>query len=228
LTVVQIFSMTSVADALSVSEAGADHVGCMVSTEPLPFSVSVQLGREICDSVRPSSKSVVIPLSHDPAEIIRIVTMAEPDIVQLANDESLLGREPSSELLLELSKMGFNTIRVIPIGKGYEVAAALDYQGKADMIMLDSDGPPPSKKLYGFIGGTGLTHDWKLSARIVRMVRSPVILAGGLNLNNVAEAVEEVKPWGVDAASSLDLPGTRGKKDIDKVRRFVRLAKGLD
>jgi phosphoribosylanthranilate isomerase len=103
---------------------------------------------------------------------------------------------------------------------------AKSYAKEADFIMLDTLGRPPSELLRGFIGGTGRTHDWALSREIVQAVSGPVILAGGLNLQNLVPAIEKVKPWGVDAASSLSIPGTGGKSDIDKVKKFVELAKG--
>lgn len=127
----------------------------------------------------------------------------------------------------DLKGNGFSTIKVIAVGSGAELEKARFYAGKSDFIMLDTYGDPPSELLQGFIGGTGKTSDWKLDRNIVESVDKPVILAGGLNLENVTLAIEQVRPWGVDAASALSIPGTRGKKDIQKVRRFVELAKGL-
>lgn len=73
-------------------------------------------------------------------------------------------------------------------------------------------------------GGTGTPVDWKLARQIVDQAGVPVILAGGLNPDNIQQAIQEVGPWAVDASSGLE--SAPGKKDWLKVERFVKLAKG--
>jgi phosphoribosylanthranilate isomerase len=90
----------------------------------------------------------------------------------------------------------------------------------ADYIILDSGS---SKEAV--TGATGRTHDWNISARIVAASRIPVVLAGGLSPDNVAEAVRVVRPWAVDSFTRTDLTGQRGRKDLDKVRAFARNAR---
>jgi phosphoribosylanthranilate isomerase len=228
MVVVQVYNMSSVEDAKAVSVVGADHVGTQVALKHLPFTVNARLGNEISRAVRPVSKSVIIPISHDPARIIEIARKVEPDIVQLANEEGRVERGVCMDLMKDLSKLGFRTIKVIAVGAGSELESAKFYAARADIIMTDSAGAPPSGLLSGYIGGTGKTHDWSISAEIVRRVERPTILAGGLNLQNLTRAIEAVKPWGVDAATALDIPGSGGKKDVGKVREFVRLAKQYD
>ena len=78
------------------------------------------------------------------------------------------------------------------------------------------------------IGALGITHDWRISRRIVDLVRTPVILAGGLGPDNVAEAIRAVRPAGVDSKTRTDRPGPHapktGAKDLDRVRRFHEAA----
>ncbi len=88
-----------------------------------------------------------------------------------------------------------------------------------DAVILDSRDPRS-----GSIGATGLTHDWSISAKIVQGTSLPVILAGGLNPDNVAEAVTRVRPRGVDAHTGLEDPD--GTRNFDKVRRFADAAAG--
>jgi phosphoribosylanthranilate isomerase len=78
------------------------------------------------------------------------------------------------------------------------------------------------------IGASGETHDWNISREIVRQVRVPVVLAGGLSPENVAQAVSVVQPWGVDSLThtSRPLPGGGFCKDLERVRQFVRAAHG--
>lgn len=86
-----------------------------------------------------------------------------------------------------------------------------------DAIILDSSDPRT-----GRIGATGLVHDWGVSARIVKAALLPVILAGGLNPDNVAEAIERVRPHGVDAHTGLEEPD--GTRNFAKIKGFARAA----
>lgn len=225
---VQIFNIMSVGDAESVTHAGADFVGTQISSGNIPYTVNTQLGARICKAIKSSAKAVVIPISRDPNEILELTRVVEPDVVQLANDERMLNRATFSKLLRSLRSNGFTTTKVIAMGSGGELELAKFYAGKSDLIMLDTFGDPPSSLLRGFIGGTGKTNDWTLGRKIVESIDKPVILAGGLSVDNLTSAIERVKPWGVDAASSLSVPGEHDKKDIRKVRRFVELAKGFN
>ena len=223
---VQIFSMNSISDAELVARSGADHVGTQVSMGNIPYTVDTKLGHQICEIINSYAKSVVIPISRDPVQILEFARLVEPKIVQIANDEETISREVFTNLLKDLKNNGFTTIKVIAVGSGSEVESAKYYADKSDLLMLDTFGKPPTELLKGIIGGTGKTSDWNLCRRIVDGVGKQVILAGGLNIENITSAIEKVRPWGVDAASALSIPGTRGRKDIEKVKRFVALAKG--
>jgi phosphoribosylanthranilate isomerase len=99
----------------------------------------------------------------------------------------------------------------------------MSYQDVAEYLILDS----VSKDVEG-IGAAGVTHDWNISCEIVKRSRIPVILAGGLSAENVAEAIRVVQPWGVDSLTNTNRPMADGKfvKDLDRVREFVKAAKG--
>ncbi|NWG76280.1 MAG: phosphoribosylanthranilate isomerase, partial [Rubrivivax sp.] len=77
------------------------------------------------------------------------------------------------------------------------------------------------------IGASGATHDWALSREIVRQVRVPVVLAGGLSPENVGAAIRAVRPWGVDSLTHTNqpLPGGGFRKDLERVRQFVLAAR---
>jgi phosphoribosylanthranilate isomerase len=94
----------------------------------------------------------------------------------------------------------------------------------ADYLILDTQAP----HIAG-IGASGETHDWHISREIVRQVRIPVILAGGLSPENVAQAVSVVQPWGVDSLTHTNrpLPGGGFCKDLERIRQFVMAAQGI-
>lgn len=97
--------------------------------------------------------------------------------------------------------------------------AALDARlRRADQILLDAFVP-------GLEGGTGTVFDWRLAERVTRR-EIPVIVAGGLTPENVADAVETARPWGVDVSSGVE--AAPGRKDHDAVRRFIRAARAAD
>jgi phosphoribosylanthranilate isomerase len=112
-------------------------------------------------------------------------------------------------------------MRTIPVRDEECIDLAKQYDGIADYLLLDS-----RRKKDNQIGATGETHDWNLSKKIVESVSIPVILAGGLGPDNVAEAILKVKPFGVDSKSKTDMAGGHGK-DLEKVREFVRIAKAV-
>jgi phosphoribosylanthranilate isomerase len=223
--VIQIYAMVSLEDAVSVAELGANHVGMMVSEEGLPYSVNAELGRKICRAIRGRARCVMLPLTHESREIIDLALKVEADVVQIASYEEYLPYEIYAELFDELRRHGLSVIKVIPVGYGNELEASRRYSSLCDYLMLDTHGEPPSPLLRGFIGGTGRVHDWSISRLIAGESPKPVILAGGLNPSNVSEAIRTVRPQGVDAATSLDIPGSGGRKDLLKVKMFIEAAR---
>jgi len=109
-------------------------------------------------------------------------------------------------------------MRSIPIVDEASIALARSYEGIADFLLLDSHRESDRQ-----IGALGVTHDWSISRRIVEAVKIPVILAGGLGPNNVAEAIRAVRPAGVDSKTKTDRDGSH-QKDLDRVRRFQEAA----
>lgn len=90
----------------------------------------------------------------------------------------------------------------------------------ADYLLLDTAHP-----MTGVVGATGLMHDWDVSAAVVATASVPVILAGGLGPDNVQQAINRVRPSGVDSETRTSRDGDRRRKDLTKVAAFIRLAK---
>jgi len=110
-------------------------------------------------------------------------------------------------------------VRSIPVVGEASIEIARSYQGIADFLLLDSHQESDRQ-----IGALGVTHDWRISRRIVELVPTPVILAGGLGPDNVADAIRAVHPVGVDSKTKTDQDGSH-RKDLDRVRRFHEAAK---
>jgi phosphoribosylanthranilate isomerase len=214
--IVQIYSMTSVADAVASAEAGAGLIGVVVA-EPgvVPEGIGPEAAREVLTAIRPRSRGVALSLSDDRDEICAMVDAVRPDILHLAAREI----EPEDCAWVRTRIAPVRLLRAIAVRAGDAVAEADAHQEAADFLMLDSGakGPP-------FAGATGETHDWSMSQSVVERSRIPVILAGGLSAENVAQAIAAVRPWGVDSFTHTDVPGQRGKKDLARVRAFIAAA----
>jgi phosphoribosylanthranilate isomerase len=103
----------------------------------------------------------------------------------------------------------------VPVDGPDAVELAAEYAAVADLLLLDTMGPS------GNFGATGLVHDWAVSERIAREAPVPVILAGGLGPDNVAEAIRRVRPWGVDSFTRTCYEGDLRRKDPDRLSSFV-------
>jgi phosphoribosylanthranilate isomerase len=113
-------------------------------------------------------------------------------------------------------------MQAISVTGSEAIADALAYQDVSDFLILDTQDPD-----IGGIGASGTTHDWSISREIVRRVRIPVILAGGLSPENVTEAAAYVQPWGVDSLTHTNFPLPDGgfRKDLQRVEAFVQAAR---
>jgi phosphoribosylanthranilate isomerase len=115
---------------------------------------------------------------------------------------------------------GIGLVQVIHVRDQDSVDEALAIAPEVDALLLDSGNQNLAIKE---LGGTGRTHDWTLSRAIVAQAPCPVFLAGGLNADNVRQAIESVRPFGIDLCSSVR---THGKLDAIKLAGFFKSARG--
>ena len=216
---VQIFEVQTPEEAPALARLGVDHIGVLVGDGRFPRELPPARANAIFAAVPSGAKRVALSLSEDPAEVVRVILETQPDIVQIqaavedfsvAMTRALKARVPGTPLM-----------RAIPVVDETSIAIAQSYDGIADFLLLDSYDPGS-----GQFGALGRTHDWRLSRRIVESVSIPVVLAGGLGPENVAEAIAAVGPAGVDSKTRTDRPDDSGK-DLEKVRAFVAAAKPL-
>jgi phosphoribosylanthranilate isomerase len=110
-------------------------------------------------------------------------------------------------------------MRSVPVFGEESVDVALSHEAIADYLLLDSHRPSDKQ-----IGALGVPHDWAISRRIVELICTPVILAGGLGPDNVAQAINVVRPAGVDSKTKTDRDDGSHTKDLERVRRFYATA----
>jgi phosphoribosylanthranilate isomerase len=201
---VKICGITRAADAAAAVEAGADAVG-FVFWRKSPRAIDPRTARAIAAGLPPSIVRVGVFVDPLPAEAARIAEEAGLDVLQLH------GSEPPDSLL-DLPRRCW---KAVGVGRDFVAADALRYEGKAAGILLDARGDVAP-------GGTGLTFDWTL-AREVRKRASFLLLAGGLDPENVAAAIRALSPDGVDVSSGVE--SAPGRKDQARVKAFVEAAR---
>lgn len=192
---VKICCISSVEEARMASAAGADLLGLVGPMPSGPGVVTLSEARAIAEAAPPTSQPILLTSSETASAVAEDATVAGVKAVQVVR------HIPASEARA-LSESGLHYLQVIHV----EDRGILDlmdlYSEHCSAFLLDS-GRPGKEEL----GGTGRVHDWALSAEFCRLSPRPVYLAGGLHPGNVARAVEQVRPAGVDICSGVRSDG---------------------
>jgi len=212
----QIYEVSTPEEARSICAIGIDHIGILVGMGEFPRELSLETAATIAAAVRPPSKVSALFLTSDTPLIEEWALTLQPKIVHLGAAPELLGPGDAARLKRKLPEMIL--MRSIPVMGEASIEIAQSYEGIADFLLLDSHRESDCQ-----IGALGVTHDWTISRRIVEVVKTPVILAGGLGPDNVADAIRAVRPAGVDSKTKTDRDGSH-QKDLDRVRRFQEAA----
>ena len=223
--IVQVYTARGVAEARAMADLGVDHIGVTISARGLPGEVDDLEGKAILAALKESSsKSVALTVDTDLGDIQAFAKQAHPDILHLCGDIDLVGPDQVSQLAewLDGEGLAIELMQAIPVIGPESVDLAVRFTPHVDWLILDS----LTDQVEG-IGAAGVTHDWTLSRRIVAEVDTPVILAGGLGPDNVAEAIAAVGPAGVDSLTRTNRSNPDGTfvKDLDAVSRFVAEAR---
>lgn len=195
---VKICGITNETDLETAVNAGADAVGFLVGQRfPSPDFILPEKAARLTALLPPFVTPVLVTHLTEPQEILELYEKTGIAAIQLHG-----GSTP--EQLCSLREYLGNSIKLIVALHVSSLPEHLSdpdpapYEPQADAFLLDSYDPATGK-----VGGTGKTHNWQNSSRIAATVRRPVILAGGLNPDNVAEAVRTVRPYAVDANTGL-------------------------
>lgn len=220
MRIVQIYEVTTPAEAKALALLGVDHIGVLVGKGTFPREQSFAAACDIFAAVTPPLKKVSLSLAESVAEVAEVVINTRPDIVHIGTWPEAL---PSAEVgRLRTMFPAVKIMRTVPVRTEEDVRLAASYAGIADYLLLDT-----CKTGDTSIGATGCVHDWALSRRIVETSGIPVILAGGIGPENVEQAIRTVNPAGVDSKTRTDQPGGEAK-DLEKVGLLVRTVRRLD
>ena len=219
MTWVKICGTTNLADANAAIAAGADALGFIFA--PSPRQITQAAAAEIVDALPANVRKVGVVVNESPENLARLAQNVGLTGVQLHGDE------PADQLWAYRS-----ALRTRIIIKTLQASALLaggdDYLDSYlrvskffDAVLVDAGSPVRR-------GGTGVPFDWDAVSPLVSRIKEtmPVIIAGGLSPENVADAVRLLAPWGVDVVSGVE--STTGKKEQSKLRAFVETVRAAD
>jgi phosphoribosylanthranilate isomerase len=213
MTWVKICGITNLEDALTAVHAGADAVG-FVFYEKSPRKIDPGTVRDIADALPRKIEKVGVFVNESAERIDQSVQKAGLTTVQLCGNESLVGFVQYLR-----ARQSIDCPKIISVISGEELSKngffiANELKNALHALLIDSSSAEQP-------GGTGKRFDWEKARGMVEMLglRIPTIVAGGLNPENVGEALSLFHPWGVDVSSGVE--AEPGKKDSVKVQAFV-------
>ena len=213
MTKVKICGITEVAYAQAAIGAGADLIGVVFA--PSPRQVTREKAREIAAVVKEHNLPTVGVFVNMPASTVNAVAVfCRLDWVQLSGDESW-------QYCRQIEKPVIKAVHISPEWDEEELLTHLEdgqqvLDSRSPLYLLDT-------WLEQKYGGTGQTFAWEIARRAV--AKYPVIIAGGLQPENVGEVVSSLRPWGVDVSSGVE---SRGVKDIAKIKAFIQAVRSAD
>jgi len=207
---IKICCISSVEEAAMAIQAGADALGLVGKMPSGPGPIADELIAAIASRIHPPIASFLLTSEQSASAIVEHVNRVHTNTVQIVDELTEGSYAQIREALPQL-----RIVQVIHVTGRESIEQALQVQEHVDAILLDSGNPKLAVKT---LGGTGNTHDWEISRELVASVNVPVFLAGGLNAENVEEAIRTVKPFAVDVCSGVR---TNGKLDEQKLRSFI-------
>lgn len=215
---VKICGVSSIEDAQLCARYGADAIGMLLTKPgqcrgPGSDRLAPDEAAHLVAALRGGLHTVLLVHASEPSKIVALARHIKPSALQVQSNV------PPHDLL-EVKKQcpQISIIKTFSVHQGIDIdeleAEIQRYvdNGAIDAVLLDSER-----------GGSGVVHDWETSREIIaRFARVPVLLAGGLNKDNVAQARQRVGPYGVDVMTGVNSPGRRDRKDESRLREFFK------
>ena len=201
---VKICGVRSLEEAQSAVDAGADALGFNFWS-PSARYIEPHAARDVIERIPPTVCTVGVFVNEEANRIVDIASELGLSAVQLHGDES----PEFCERLTSIKT--FKTIKAIRVGQDFDLSVIESY--RVNMVLLDSSSE-------GSYGGTGRKFDWRIAIEAKHL--APIILAGGLTIDNVWDAITEVRPAAIDVCSGVE--AEPGRKDMDKLQGFMAMA----
>ena len=194
-------------------ESGADLVG-FVFFPPSPRNLGLEAARTLGAQVKGRAGKVALTVNANNETLADIVEALKPDMLQLH------GTESPERVGVVRSRFGLPVIKALPIAERSDLSPIRLYAKAADWLLFDARAPQDATRP----GGLGKRFDWTLLRGVDAGV--PFMLSGGLDADNVAEAIAITRAAGVDVSSGVER--SPGEKDVEKIRAFIRAARSAD
>jgi phosphoribosylanthranilate isomerase len=208
--IVKICGIKDLAAMDAALEAGADMVG-LVFFAASPRHITPETAKKLASRARGKAKVVALSVDADDRLIDEIEAFAAPDFHQLH------GSETPARVAEVQKRTGKLVVKAIPVASASDLAPVASYEAAADWILFDAKAPKDATRP----GGHGKPFDWTVLKNISR--KKPVMLSGGLYPENIAQAIEAVRPDAVDVSSGVE--SAPGVKSAEKIFAFVRNAR---
>ena len=201
----------STPDALDVAlDAGADMVG-FIFFPPSPRNVSLETARALGSRVQGRARKVAVTVDADDTLLASIIEALKPEMLQLH------GHETPQRVAAVRDSFGLPVMKALPIAAKLDLLVTGSYTSAADRLLFDARPPRGATRP----GGLGQPFDWHLLENLNLSI--PFMLSGGLNPDNVSEALRITRAGGVDVVSGVE--SAPGVKDPEKIRAFIRAAR---
>lgn len=207
-TTIKICGLTTPDAIEAVNEAGADMAG-LNFFEKSPRYVTPQRACDLAAELKPSVQSVALVVDAHDDELDTIVAGAAPNMIQLH------GSETPERVAQVRARFGLPVIKVLPVAGADDIEKARLYEDVADWLLFDAK--PPKSLADALPGGNGLVFDWRLLTGFT--AKCPWMLSGGLDADNVADAIRISGAQAVDVASGVE--SAPGMKDPQRIREFA-------
>ena len=229
--IVQIYGISTLEDALTCARLGANHIGIAYGEVKHlgPGQRSCAEAREIFEQVPGSVVKVGLTIASDVDEILRDLALYCPDVYHLSGDIRDISPQGVARIRAAFPKLrimqALPVLSNVPLGEQPVLELIRMYEPVTDFFLIDTKDPGSA---IG-IGATGATHDWAIDKAIVEATKVKCIIAGGLDADNVAQAIRISHPYGVDSCTRTSYASQekRGQnnKDPEKVRAFIEAAR---
>lgn len=210
VTTAKICGITTPEALEAAISGGADYIG-LVFYAKSPRHLDIPRAKRLAELARGRAKIVALTVDADDDTLQEIVDDVGPDILQLH------GKEMPERVAAIKKQFGREVIKAIAVATAGDAERARSYAGAADLILFDAKAPPGSL----LPGGNGLTFDWNALDGVADGLA--FMLSGGLQPDNVADAIALTRPIAVDVSSGVE--SAPGIKDLDKIRRFLLAVK---
>lgn len=201
---VKVCGLTTVENARVVANAGVDSIGLVFFKKSLR-NVSIAKAEQIVNAMPAFVTTTALFVNPSKDLVEEVITTTKIDLLQFHGDES-------EQFCNQFSRPYIKAIR---INNKTDILASSNQYTSAKAILFDT-------LVKGVAGGTGKVFDWQLlDEKTLQNINNPVILAGGLNVENVAQAITKIRPWAVDVSGGVEI--TAGIKSTTKVQEFIKM-----